>query len=191
MVRKMKQQEYDFALIIDGVDELNENIEKALFEAGSDDATFGILYGRLYGEFSRRAKSMQAAILSAIADIQKADIGARVLRVDDCNLVTASEIARRIGRTRQAVHQYITGVRGPGGFPGPDCHLNDDSPLWAWCEVLYWLVENNFVRADEVESAEAVCMINGLLDTAHQRDRNPELADQITHALGAMISTTT
>jgi hypothetical protein len=80
--------------------------------------------------FSRTAASLKEAIFSAIGDVRKANIGADVLRVDVCNLVTQADIARKIGRTRQLVHQYITGVRGPGGFPSPACDITDGDPLW-------------------------------------------------------------
>jgi len=49
-------------------------------------------YGRLYIEFSRSATSLEVAIISAIHDVRNAGVGAEVLRVDECNLVTASEI---------------------------------------------------------------------------------------------------
>ena len=95
------EREHDFALVIGGVDELNQKVEDALFEAGCDDATFSIKYGLLYAEFSRNSKSLKDAILSAIHDVRKANINADVIRVDECNLVTQSDIARRIGRSRQ------------------------------------------------------------------------------------------
>ena len=105
------ESEHDFALILGGVVELTSSIEDALFDAGCGDATLSMQYGLLYLEFSRSAKSLADAIISEINDIRKANIGADVLRVDECNLVTASEIARRIGRSRQLVHQYMTGQR--------------------------------------------------------------------------------
>ena len=56
-------REYDFALIIDGVKELSTEVEDALFNAGCDDATLSIQYGRLYVEFSRVGDSLKDAIL--------------------------------------------------------------------------------------------------------------------------------
>lgn len=123
------EKEHDFALIVDGVGSLTTDVEDALFNAGCDNATLSIQYGLLYMEFSRRARSLHNAIVSAIHDVRKAGIGAEVLRVNECNLVTASEIARRIQRSRQLVHQYMTGQRGPGGFPPPECHLTDGAPF--------------------------------------------------------------
>jgi len=173
------QREYDFALIVGNVGELNDAVENALFEAGCDDATASIRYGLLYLEFSRVSSSFKEAILSAIRDVRKANIGAEVLRVDECNLVTAAEIARRIQRTRQLVFQYITGTRGPGGFPPPECHLTEGRPLWAWCAVSYWLAQNDILKPEEGWNAEAVAAINNFLEAARQKRRNAALIQEI------------
>ncbi len=180
-------QEHDFALIVGGVGQLTNEVENALFEAGCDDATLSIRYGLLYMEFSRQARSLKDAILSAIADVQKAGIGAEVLRVDECNLVTAAEIARRIGRTRQMVHQYMTGQRGPGGFPPPACHLAEGAPLWEWCAVSHWLAQNDILRPEESWNAEVVAAINNQLEAARQRARQPELVDEVARELAAGV----
>src|SRR5579862_3766320 len=94
-------KEYDFALVMDGVPELTTKVEDALYDAGCDDATFSIQHSRLYGEFSRKASSLVDAILTAIHDVRKARVGAVVWSVDECDLVTQADIARRIGRSRQ------------------------------------------------------------------------------------------
>jgi len=177
------EREYDFGLILDGAKELTAEIEDGLFKAGCDDATLSVQYGYVYMEFSRSALSLKDAILSAIRDVRKARVGVDVWRVDECNLVTPAEIARRIKKSRQLVHQYITGHRGPGGFPSPECNLTDGAPLWAWCAVSYWLVQNDMIRAEELENAEAVDTINGALEMAHQRLRNPKLFDEIACAM--------
>jgi hypothetical protein len=74
--------EYDFALIVGGVGELTSAVEDALFQAGCDDATVSMQYGRLYIEFSRSAVSLEDAIIDAIHDVRQAKIGAEILRVD-------------------------------------------------------------------------------------------------------------
>jgi len=179
------EREFDFALVIDGVAELTEEIENALFVAGCDDGTFSIQYGHLYAEFSRRSASLKDAILSAVHAVQNANIGAQVVRVDECDLVTPSEISRRIGRSRQLVHQYISGQRGPGNFPAPECHLSENNPLWAWCAVSYWLAQNNMIRPEEQWNAQVVAAINAWLEVTRYEQRNPELLKEIEEALGA------
>ena len=76
-------RQYDFALIFDGVSELTSAVEDSLFQAGCDDATLSMQHGRLYIEFSRSAGSLEDAIIGAIHDVRKADIGAEVFRVDE------------------------------------------------------------------------------------------------------------
>lgn len=184
MIQSSNSREFDFALVIDGITELSEPVMNALFEAGCDDATFSVQYGRVYAEFSREAASLKDAILSAINDIRKANVGADVMRVDECDLVTQSEMARRIGRTRQLVAQYINGTRGPGNFPPPECHLDDEhAPLWAWCAVSYWLAQNNIIRPEEGWNAEVVAAINNSLEACRYRGRNRDLVDEINTAL--------
>lgn len=176
-------REFDFALVVGGVSELNQRVEDALFAAGCDDATLSFRYGQLYVEFSRSATSIEEAIFSAIKDVRGAGLNAEVLRVDECNLVTPSEIARRIGRTRQLVFQYISGQRGPGGFPPPEFNLADGAPLWSWCEVSFWLAENDIVRPEEGWNAEVVSAINNWLELERLRERSPELIAQIDQTL--------
>ncbi len=177
------EREHDFALIIGNVPELTTEVEDSLFEAGCDDATLSIRYGLLYMEFSRTAPSLQDAILSAILNVRNSNTGASVIRVDECNLVTQAEIARRINRSRQLVHQYMTGERGPGGFPPPECHLKQGAPLWAWCAVSYWLSQNSIVRPEESWNAEVAAAINNWLEADRFRDRHPDLLTRIEHEL--------
>jgi len=183
--KKKTSREFDFALIVGGGVELTNEVEDALFEARCDDATLSMRHGLLYVEFSRQAGSLQDAILGAIRDVRKAGIGADVLRVDACDLVTPSEIARRIGRSRQLVFQYISGHRGPKGFPPPECHLSEGAPLWGWCAVSSWLADHDMVRSEERLNAEVVAAINTSLEAARQRGRNPKLAKEIARVLRA------
>jgi hypothetical protein len=105
--------------------------------------------------------------------------------VDECDLVTPSEIARRIKRSRQMVFQYIAGLRGPGNFPSPECYLNEKAPLWAWCTVSQWLAENGIIDDEASWNAEVVAAINVWLESGRQRERNPALVEEIAKKLGA------
>jgi hypothetical protein len=169
------EQEHDFALILTGISKLSPDVENALFESGCDDATISVRSGRVFLTFSRNAPSLGKAILSAIRDVTNAEIGAQVLRVDDCNLVTQAEIARRIGRTRQLVNQYISGVRGPGGFPAPTCEINEGALLWRWCEVASWLRQNMMIKENALRAAEEVAVINSVFEFLYHRKLNPDL----------------
>jgi hypothetical protein len=179
------QREFDFSIVLSGVDKLTPELEDALFEAGCDDATVSEVNRSILVEFSRRADSLREAILSAIADVRKA--GASVSHVDECNLVTQAEIARRIKRTRQCVHQFITGRRGPGGFPPPACHLNEETPLWKWCAVSFWLADNNMIRQEELADSELIDTINALLELNQHEERNRDLVVALKQDLAAIL----
>jgi hypothetical protein len=131
--------EWTFRLTIAGIALTDEELD-ALFEAGCDDATFSLERdGTVLGLFDREAASQEDAVLSAIGDVEAAEIGARVLRVtDDDDWLTASEIAERVGRTRQSVRLLIRGDRGSGGFPQPVARQGSSNPLWSWADVEAW-----------------------------------------------------
>jgi hypothetical protein len=179
--------EHDFTLVLSGITELTSEVMNALYEAGCDDGTIAMRSGRPYMTFSREAPSMKDAILSAIDNIRKAGIGADVLRVDYCNLVTQADIARKIGRSRQLVHQYMTGERGPGAFPMPACAITEKVPLWFWCEVAYWLWENNLVKEEVLRDAKEVETINSVLDLKRQKMDNPELTQEVIQSVSPHI----
>lgn len=70
---------YSFTLTIDGADILADAALDALFEAGCDDATFGISNGIQTGDFHRDATEFADAVASAIRAIESTVPGARVV----------------------------------------------------------------------------------------------------------------
>ncbi len=181
---KARESVYDFTLVLTGITELAPEAEDALFEAGCDDATISVHSGRVFLTFSRVAPSLKEAVLSAIRNVKKANIGADVLRVDICNLVTQADIARKIGRSRQLIHQYIAGVRGPGGFPGPACDISDGTPLRYWCEVASWLRQNDMIKEDVLREAQEGAVINSVLELQYHRQLDPALTEEVLRAVG-------
>ena len=51
--RAESEQEHSFVLVVEGVAELDADVEKALFEAGCDDATISVRSGRISLAFTR------------------------------------------------------------------------------------------------------------------------------------------
>ena len=73
--------EWAFRLIIAGIELTDADLE-ALFEAGCDDATFAReRAGSVLGLFDREADTPEAAVLSALVDVESARIDARVVKV--------------------------------------------------------------------------------------------------------------
>ena len=154
--------EQHFELTIRGT--LTDALLDALFEAGCDDATISNKGDPIFAEFDREAASMLDAVISAISDVESVD-DLEVLHVDPDELVWASEIAERVGRTRQSVDQLIKGQRGPGGFPLPASHATRN-PLWRWSEVEMWFAGYEG-REPETERSIVLGAINGALQARH------------------------
>lgn len=129
----------DFELILLGLDELTPDVTERLYEAGLDDALLCARKGGVTAGFDREAESFEQAVTSAMADVRKADVGVTGFRLVHPDIaVSLAEVARRIGKTRQAVSLYARGKRGPGSFPAPVSDLNDE-PLYDWSDVAHWL----------------------------------------------------
>jgi hypothetical protein len=99
------EAEHGFTLVIDGVPDLTSEVVNALFEAGCDDATPVMTGGRLYMGFDRSATTLGEAISSAIEDVRKADIGAKVIRVDE--VVPGSGSAEKAYLTAGAINGVL------------------------------------------------------------------------------------
>lgn len=87
-----------FTLLLRGANPL-EHLD-ALFEVGCDDAIFGAREGTSFAEFDREATSLASAVSGAIGQVESAVPGLTVVRIEPDELVTASAIAARTGRSR-------------------------------------------------------------------------------------------
>lgn len=182
-IHARRVEEHHFVLVLSGISELGGKVMDALFEAGCDDATPSLRFGTIYLTFSREASSLKHAIMSAIRDIQRSGINAEVIYVDQCHLVSQSDIGRRIKRTRQQVGQYVSGKRGPGNFPGPVCDLSEGNPLWRWSDVSFWLWRNGMVGEDILKDSRLVATINSTLELRAQERVDPSLVKEVSELL--------
>jgi hypothetical protein len=71
---------YDFTLVLGEGTELTDELVEALYEAGCDDGSPGSRAGVVRVTLHREAESLEQAIRSGIADVQKA--GCHVARVE-------------------------------------------------------------------------------------------------------------
>ncbi len=154
--------EHHFTLTIRGP--LTDALLDAFFEAGCDDATFSTKGELTFGEFDREEASLLGAVVSAIGAVESVE-GAEVLHVDPDELVWASEIAERTGRSRQSVDLLVRGQRGPDDFPAPLSHASRN-PLWRWSEVEAWFASYEGRPADTERSA-VLGALNGALEARH------------------------
>lgn len=165
---------FEFTLVLDaGMSDLS-NTEDALFEAGLDDVLVGSRDDILFVDFDREGEAFLEVVLSAVQQVESALARACVARVEPDELVTAADIASRVGRTRESIRLLVSGRRGPGGFPGPVRGIASRQRLWRWSEVAGWLVDSvpGAVSQEQVERAQSVSTLNSAL---HLR-RHPDSA---------------
>ena len=79
------ETEHEFTLALDGISDLTREVVDALYEAGCDDGTIVMRASRVSIGFTRSAPTLSEAIVSAITDVRRAGIGARVVRVDEAS----------------------------------------------------------------------------------------------------------
>jgi hypothetical protein len=77
------ESQHEFTLILDGIPDLTPAVMDALYEAGCDDALVARSNGVMTMSFARSGPSMKEAIASAIRDVRRSGIGARVVRIDE------------------------------------------------------------------------------------------------------------
>jgi hypothetical protein len=84
-------KKHEFVLILAGVAEITPELADRLYEATNGDIEFTMRDGVASLEFSRAAPTLRDAVLSAIRNVESANAGVRVVRVDS---KTANTIAR-------------------------------------------------------------------------------------------------
>jgi hypothetical protein len=80
--KNTSESQYVFTLILDSPTDLTDAQADALFEAGCDDATLGRFQGRVQLTFTRPGTSPEDAVASALADVERAKIGAIIQQID-------------------------------------------------------------------------------------------------------------
>lgn len=107
----------------------------ALYDAGCDDAAIGTgKPGSIALDFSREAGSAEDAIGSAIAAVERAIPGARLVEVEP-DLVTLTEIAELAGCSRQNMRKYAMGEIKSIAVPFPPPVFTGDPLLWHLAEA--------------------------------------------------------
>lgn len=130
-------KEHRFTLIFDvssAPGDADHHVE-ALGAGGCDDAIVGVgKTGRLALAFDREAETARSAVLSAMADVRKA-IPEAVLTEATPDLVSVTEVAEIVGRSRQNIRKLILSCAAPAPAPA---HQGNPS-LWHLADLLVWL----------------------------------------------------
>jgi hypothetical protein len=83
---------HHFVLVLAGVAEITAELSDALYEATAGDIEFNMRDGVAFLEFERKGLSLRAAIHSAIANVEQAGVGVRVVRVESDAANTIAKI---------------------------------------------------------------------------------------------------
>ncbi len=83
---------HNFTLIVSGVDELTPELADRLYAATDGDIELSVRDGVAFVEFERPASTLEAAIASAISQIQGADAALRVVRVESEDVNVTAKI---------------------------------------------------------------------------------------------------
>jgi hypothetical protein len=73
---------YAFTLTLSGVAELTPELADALYAATQGDIELNQRDGVVFLEFERTASTPRKAITAAIREVEQADVGVRVMRVE-------------------------------------------------------------------------------------------------------------
>jgi len=126
---------YMFTVLLDRVP--NDDEQNLLDDSGLDDGSI-IISGNGQSAsimVTREAASLDDAILTVIEDIRSSGFVPVGIANDD--IVSLSDIARRLNRTHESVRLLAAGKRGPGGFPAPIA-----SGMYSWNAVRTWCVKH-------------------------------------------------
>jgi predicted DNA-binding transcriptional regulator AlpA len=129
--------EYHFKLSyqLGAEDDDPDDIIERLGATGCDDALVGMgRPGRLALDFARERESAQAAVRSAIDDVQRAVPTATLIEASP-DFVGLTDIAEIVGISRQAMRKLM--LAHAADFP-PPVHEGTQA-IWHLAEVLDWL----------------------------------------------------
>lgn len=164
---------HEFTLVLEGVNDNTPHLEDRLFEAGCSDALINFRNGTVYLDFSRQEQSFEAAIFSAIHAVENCGLDIKVIRILPDDLVSISDIAKRLNTDRQRVSQWVKGERRQHGKPFPPAilKLSEKSPLWRWYSVVQWLYDQKIIQDIKIiDNAKFIENLNVVLD-----ERNSDL----------------
>jgi predicted DNA-binding transcriptional regulator AlpA len=108
----------------------------------------GVSYATLSGAVDAANNNPVSIALMLATAVEK--LGGVVDDIDD-DLVDLSEVAKRVGRSRETVRLWSLGRRGAGEFPLPSGLLPGSVKVWEWDAINAWLSKHHPTLADDVQ----------------------------------------
>jgi predicted DNA-binding transcriptional regulator AlpA len=154
------EQEYEFVLIVDGVS--TEDDEAVAILTDAFDGVLSWNRGLYRLAVSGTGRDSYEAASRLVSRLTGALPGLKIVRLDP-ELVGISDIAQRIGHSRQNVQQWVNGERnGSRPFPAPE-GCAGRSLVWRWADVNEWLrplgVSDEAPRPSREEAARIDVML--------------------------------
>lgn len=129
-----------------------------LYEAGFDDSAPVLANGSGEIWVTREAPTLAAAIVSVVADAERA--GFQVVALEDEDIVSLKTVAQRVGRTYESVRLLAHGRRGPGGFPPV---TGDRWALVSWTAAARWFRQYDGTDVTSTERDRIIAAADHLL----------------------------
>lgn len=126
---------FTVSLVVDNV-ELTDDVLEALF-AEIEDAVPSSTDRLVKITAPISAPDDEHAAVELIKQVTSAVPSAVPVRLDQ-DLVSITDIAERVGRTRESIRLLVDGKRGPGRFPAPVGIVGDAIRIWPWATVADW-----------------------------------------------------
>ncbi|MBN7792444.1 helix-turn-helix transcriptional regulator [Microbacterium esteraromaticum] len=159
-------ENYALCVVVNGFD-LDDEFQNAGLECLSYDAIVSRTGGVTRIDADVPALSALDALMQLIADLRS--INVTVVRVDP-DLVDVSEIAERLGVTRESARLWSTGARRKD-FPQHYAVVGA-TRVWFWADVHEWALQNRIAAGDAPLASNAVEALNGAM--AHSRSKHLE-----------------
>lgn len=153
----------EVSVVVEGLDLDDEAILDVLAQH-FDDLLFSESAGIVTATVMVESDPIRAA-LEAADRIRDAFPDVRVPRVDP-DLVTVSAIATRVGVSRQAVRQWVTGPAStpfPTPFPTPFAALEPEGKpmkVWRWADVTPWLAQVKGLAFESLPTPQQMAAID-------------------------------
>lgn len=162
---------YRIALQVANID-LDDDRTDAIIATSLDDLSWTEVDGRVLAILHTACDNPVGSAVEAARRIEHRLPWAKVLGVDE-DLVSISDISRRIGVSRETIRLWVTGRRGPGNFPPPKGTVGGgdrgSTKVWAWATVNAWLGEHyRLTDGSEHLTPQQIAEINASVLRVHQ-----------------------
>lgn len=152
---------YIFAVTVEGLD-VSDGVLMARLDEVAEILVVAEVDGVVSVHVDIEAASADDAVRGAVHLLEGAIHGLTVLQID-LDLVGATDLAERVGVSRQAVAKWTSAGLGGNAFPAPLGHLAGGTRVWAWSTVLPWLHASGHATDEHTIDYRTLVTMNALL----------------------------